>query len=781
MSAERSFLNDTIGSVADARHNDSTLHQSRLHFGDDNEILLQVCQDLFMDFKTICSDGGTFMDIVGNFRQTSSVGVEIFERTFNGRQRVHPQIANVLESIKCERNTYDLILKLYTADQIAHGEEETRSDLKRLFRQNDEFRRLVTLLHWSEETAFESPVGFSQMVEEVTKLESMEHAFGEAAYKRGFAHPDSVYQGTLSAADAENLDRIKRIFFCLLRCGRVSRMDELVDRAGLSFMKVFIRIREVLTNPDRTPSDNLNQNHEFAEARLHFKNTASMILEVPDDAISPIDQSIWAALSGNLAVLLTHAEAPEDVLWSYLNCAVEAILDDEIVTTHSIENDDIVRAVEEREELPQTVDAAFAGLLNHTNTPYYQIISALAVNSFTDVVALIHGDIKTWDEPDPIKLRLYTHLVLLIKASDSSYDPEKADEVILAYVQLLAQLGMTSLVPFYAAKIQSHSPIEVLTEFLYGLKGEEDRITALKAADEAGFDVGVLCKSVYAKAKREHEIGDDENIADSVAVLMDAWKFLLISPDHTCFEALTECNTLLRKLFARDRLAEAMDLLAIAPSNLSVDANRVIEHIKTEEPSHENALKVRRIMDQQREQNSYLLYLEIMDKFTMWTGRIRKKLPSRAPIISDTEFAKFDLVQRAEYEKKHAAAREQVTEHLKNCNEYKKLAVKQIHDLYNQVSTWLVTYLEGDEIEDLEEHKARVAELKKIREHYLYYTVTMLITLHRESHDDHEVLGVADLITNPRYDLHSHLSRDSLRKIFAEIAKSGHIVAVNDS
>lgn len=97
--------------------------------------------------------------------------------------------------------------------------------------------------------------------------------------KGNFAHADSCFTDELSNSDLEGLDRIKRVFFCLLRCGRFKKLNELLDITALSMLKTFVEVREVLTNPDLSPmEDSKAENYSFIEARLFLKNTVNMIL-----------------------------------------------------------------------------------------------------------------------------------------------------------------------------------------------------------------------------------------------------------------------------------------------------------------------------------------------------------------------------------------------------------------------------------------------------------------------------------------------------------------------
>ena len=235
-----------------------------------------------------------------------------------------------------------------------------------------------------------------------------------------------------------------------------------------------------------------------------------------------------------------------------------------------------------------------------------------------------------------------------------------------------------------------------------------------------------------------------------------------------------------------------MELLAIAPQNLTVETTEIINKLP---PTEQNKALIRRIQDQQREYNSYLLYLEIMEKFSLWQHRINEEIPERPKKISDVEYAKLDVIQRTEYERQMNQALSKISSHLKDCEQHQNIVAQQILKLLQQVSTWFTCCLDLDDVEDVKEHNIRVAQLEKIHERYLYYATTMLITLYRETRKDDEVLKIANLLTDSRYDLYvvslsflrdftlinifQHLTKESLRKLTTEISKSAYVLAVN--
>lgn len=136
----------------------------------------------------------------------------------------------------------------------------------------------------------------------------------------------------------------------------------------------------MLVNPELTPMDDLSDNYPLARSRLLFKALARELITVvsqaaewfsrsyehlqDNDNVTRQDQCTWAALSGALSPLLTHAGCSEDRLWSFVSCAVDARLDDEIVKTQNIQDEAVVAMRHEEEEVPKDVASIFSELGN---------------------------------------------------------------------------------------------------------------------------------------------------------------------------------------------------------------------------------------------------------------------------------------------------------------------------------------------------------------------------------------------------------------------------------
>uniref|UniRef100_A0AC34RCS5 Nuclear pore complex protein n=1 Tax=Panagrolaimus sp. JU765 TaxID=591449 RepID=A0AC34RCS5_9BILA len=778
-SQNNTFLNDTANTSFPSRN--SLGFNATVLLSEDTDKFAQVFHDIILDFHTICLDGGHFADVVERFCETASNGVLIFNKLSENGNKGGKRIARIKQSLQMERNLFDLILKLHKAEIIAELDDENDDTLlKKIFKKNVHFRKLITVLHWSEEVAFTDPTGFSQLINELNEAGNG-HPFVDSVKNRQFAHMDSSFLGNLSDSDWESMERMKKFCFSLLRCGRLQILDELLNKVGLSSLKVFVEVRKALSNPELSTLDFEQENYGFTEARMHFKNMANHLLNLPDEMITPIDQCIWATLGGNLSTLLAHAENVEDIFWSYLNCSVESILDAEVIKAKHVTNLDLLTNLENGEDM-RSMENVFRTFFNHIDEPYYKLVCYFAGGLFEKAVDLMYETSVGHElDVDPNRIRLYTHCILLIQNGKYEYNRAKADAVIRGYTKVLTELGLYSTVPYYLSRLDGEEADKEMVKFLYALDRPDERIIVLNVAGEIDtFDVGKLCIKTFEKAKEENSLDEGEVTAEAVAKLQDIWKFLLFFPEKTSIDALVECNNILRKLFVRDRLGEAMELLSISDQNLVVLSEGHLRKLIADNPDDNNIESlVRYVQDQQREYNSYILYLEIMDKFTVWQGKFTTQLPRQPEKMSDTEYARLDAITKNDYERRMKNAQEKLSAHKKSVEEYKNSVISQIHELIEQTSTWMVCCVSETDVQDKEAYKKRKQEIIKVHERYLFYTLTMLIRIYQDTCQDEEAVQVGDLLMNSRYDLHTQLSKENLRKLLKDISKSGHVLSIN--
>lgn len=140
-------------------------------------------------------------------------------------------------------------------------------------------------------------------------------------------------------------------------------------------------------------------------------------------------------------------------------------MDDASISARSVEDPDILESVESSDKIHK-IDDVFIELMNHMNDSYYRLIGFIA-SGMLDLAVDFMYDECVGREVDPNILRLYAHIVLLIK-NGYKHDPMKADAIIVEYTNLLSSLGLYSSVPHYLSKLNEQSGLNEMVNFLYG-------------------------------------------------------------------------------------------------------------------------------------------------------------------------------------------------------------------------------------------------------------------------------------------------------------------------
>ncbi|KAH7728631.1 Nuclear pore protein [Aphelenchoides avenae] len=572
----------------------------------------------------------------------------------------------------------------------------------------------------------------------------------------------------LVAEDLETALRLHEVLFGFIRSGRLDAANELLERIDQTGFSMFLVFREMLVNPELTPMDDLSDNYPLARSRLLFKALARELITVDNDNVTKSDQCTWAALSGALSPLLTHAACSEDRIWSFVSCAVDARLDDEIVKAQNIQDDSVVSMRRGEEEVPKNVASIFSELGNYEECPYFKLYGYLASDDWARAVHYLDDIVRSGELTITAhQMRFFAHFILLMKCAGQQLSDDVGERVLSKFIDILIELNLYSLVPFYLSQLQPDLAHRKTVDFLYGIENEAERKEALAGAAEAGFDASALCRDVYAKAKRMNPFTEDEDhVARSAVELIRAWKWLTYYEADNIFDALVEANALIRKLFLHNRIAEATELMTTSSVNLTVAAETVFQQQFGDAPRPVN------IVEANKEYCSYVMYFEGVEKYNTWLQHVESPAPELPMKLTDEQWARLDLKRRAEYELSIKKARDSLQKYLRVTDALKKNAVELLENILRQSEVWL-TSLPGDEKSEREDVRQRAQELSKIRSTYMFYVIKMLIGVYRRTNDHGKVLGVARLLVDFRYDLQKALSKDDLRAVIDLVSQSG--------
>ncbi|KAF7640025.1 hypothetical protein Mgra_00000470, partial [Meloidogyne graminicola] len=167
---------------------------SSLQFLDKNEFFydfLLVTHIIFEDFcnhihgmhariyhnnedKTDC-----FVDLLRKFLEICECGVNGIEKVCNDLTNIDQHSKLLLNQLTLERASYALMLRMYESEKLLKENQIliSTSILTKLFRENEQFRRISTLLLWNEECSLFSPTDFSRISENAMELTGNEDIY----------------------------------------------------------------------------------------------------------------------------------------------------------------------------------------------------------------------------------------------------------------------------------------------------------------------------------------------------------------------------------------------------------------------------------------------------------------------------------------------------------------------------------------------------------------------------------------------------------------------------
>jgi len=196
-------------------------------------------------------------------------------------------------------------------------------------------------------------------------------------------------KSTLKPQFEESITHLFQLILAYLRCGRIDEAVDLANQAGCFTLAGLLDTRSALFESDLTPTDPNSENYGFCDNKIAFKHAARKIIEkIPSSGQqSQLQQTLWAALSGSLPPLLTYSSCMDDRLWSYLNCAVEAIFDEDIVQ-------DMNRKFFNDDDFPRTVSGIFDELFRSETSAIYRIYSCIATMKTEEIDVILSRQLR---------------------------------------------------------------------------------------------------------------------------------------------------------------------------------------------------------------------------------------------------------------------------------------------------------------------------------------------------------------------------------------------------
>ncbi|RCN50067.1 hypothetical protein ANCCAN_03898 [Ancylostoma caninum] len=333
-----------------------------------NELDKAVCEDLHAALSNLLSTEEDY-DIWG-----------ALERIFNDYRNALGYLGSQApaEELKHASGAYRCLRACVVENCLIQDYEDGRGDsfLSTLITDDRDFRLVYVLWRWCIDSAIESS-GFSDLAHQVKDIKELS-GVAKSDMKRMrnakqlTADPDSM----LSAADDPNFDKLIRVVFSLLRCGRFEEAIELCGGMGVPWMTLMIRTQQMLIDSTLVGADLTKPE----KARLHFRKLTYQIMKkaVAETKYSMGIRMVFAALVGDLHFLLPLATSIEDRLWCYANAAVQARLNNALELDHPV-------------FVPTSIEGIFEAITTVETPPYYVLMNYMMRGAWDEAIDWMHG------------------------------------------------------------------------------------------------------------------------------------------------------------------------------------------------------------------------------------------------------------------------------------------------------------------------------------------------------------------------------------------------------
>ncbi|EPB69871.1 hypothetical protein ANCCEY_11045 [Ancylostoma ceylanicum] len=394
------------------------------------------------------------------------------------------------------------------------------------------------LWRWCIDSAIESS-GFSDLAYQVKDIKELS-GVAKSDMKRMrnakqlTADPDSM----LSAADDPNFDKLIRVVFSLLRCGRFEEAIELCGGMGVPWMTLMIRTQQMLIDSTLVGADLTKQE----KARLHYRKLTYQIMKkaVAETKYSMGIRMVFAALLGDLHFLLPLATSVEDRLWCYANAAVQARLNNALELDHPV-------------FVPTSIEGIFEAITTVETPPYYVLMNYMMRGAWDEAIEWMHGYGKKVDKNSGTNLlslyRFFGLIASVCRIMKYDHNDRFGRELVGHMIDVLLQKQLFSLIPFYAALLPKDEALKKIWDIMPLADSEKEASAVINECESLKL---VDRLAMLVKNSSESE---PSNFDDAAGVVIDEFNnhCLYLAAQAHCTTFAMECA---RAQAAAKKLAE---------------------------------------------------------------------------------------------------------------------------------------------------------------------------------------------------------------------------------
>ncbi|KAG4304330.1 hypothetical protein PORY_002305 [Pneumocystis oryctolagi] len=306
-------------------------------------------------------------------------------------------------------------------------------------------------------------------------------------------------QKLLDDKDSEFERKFLRDLFLLIRCGDFDKACDICKETGnflrSAILQGCIEYRDPLIDENNAELGVMGTKRKQLWKKMCYELSKQTELD-------PYERALYGVLSGDLQSVLQVCETWEDYLWAYCNSICEHQITTNLKHLGKIKpsQDLIIPNVESislSSVLENLIHSDNELIRNVANEPMRIIQSSIITSKIDELISNLNTqlqDIQNGTSSVNIKsipsfLRFIVHFILLLRQANISINENHSNNLICAYIELLAAGGKQDIVPLYVAQLPHDMSIEVYAKFLSNIDDDQQRIDQLHLATKYKLDM----------------------------------------------------------------------------------------------------------------------------------------------------------------------------------------------------------------------------------------------------------------------------------------------------
>ncbi|KAG5437807.1 hypothetical protein PCANB_000521 [Pneumocystis canis] len=303
--------------------------------------------------------------------------------------------------------------------------------------------------------------------------------------------------------------------------------------------------------------------------------------------LDPYERALYGALCGDFQSVLQVCETWEDYLWAYCNSICEHQITTNLKQLGKINpsHDILIPGIESislSSVLENLVHSDNELLRNVANEPMRIIQSNIITSKIDELILNLNKQLQDIRDRRgsidiasvPSFLRFVVHFILLLRQTNVPVDQNNCNNLIQAYIELLAAGGKKNIVPLYVSQLPHDISMEIYAKFLSNIDDDQERVDQLSLASKYKLDMLNSLRRTVDIVYSTALINDDvfNSFTGELVPITDApseWDLYQIralewmkSSDDLKYDIIFKGNILYRRFLLRGRLnaAQALNL-----------------------------------------------------------------------------------------------------------------------------------------------------------------------------------------------------------------------------